>query len=52
MNEIVGLLLMIILWLSISFLLFRSLKGKHKKKPINFRKYLDFFKHWGGDPWN
>ncbi len=41
MNEYVGLFLMLLLWLSISYILFRYLKYKYKKKPFNIRKLID-----------
>ena len=41
MNEYVGLFLMVLLWLSFSYLLFRILKRKYKKKPFDIRKMLD-----------
>ena len=49
MNEYVGLLLMTLLWVSLSYIFFRYLKHKHKKKPINLRKLFEFNKHYGDD---
>tara|TARA_B100001113_G_C20915572_1_gene537714 strand:+ start:480 stop:635 length:156 start_codon:yes stop_codon:yes gene_type:complete len=41
MNEYVGLFLLTLLWLSISFIIFRYVKNKYKKKPFNIKKVLD-----------
>ena len=41
MDEYVGLFLMTLLWLSISYVIFRYVKHKYKKKPFNIRKWLD-----------
>ena len=41
MNEYVGLFLMTLLWLSISYVIFRYVKRKYKKKPFNIKKILD-----------
>ena len=48
MNEYLGLFLMVLLWLSFSYLFFRILKRKYKKKPFNIKKILD--SQWGGWP--
>ena len=48
MDEYVGLFLMTLLWLSISYVIFRYVKHKHKKKPFNIKKILD--RQWGGWP--
>ena len=48
MDEYVGLFLMTLLWLSISYVIFRYVKHKYKKKPFNIKKILD--SQWGGWP--
>jgi len=46
MNEYVGATLMILLWLSFSYLLFRIIKRKYKTKPFNIKKILDKQQRW------
>ena len=41
MNEYVGLFLMVLLWLSLSYLFFRILKRKYKSKPFDIDKAID-----------
>jgi len=41
MNEYVGLFLMVLLWLSLSYLFFRILKRKYKRKPFDIDKAID-----------
>ncbi len=41
MNEYVGLFLMVLLWLSLSYLFFRILKRKFKRKPFDIDKAID-----------
>ena len=40
MNEYVGATLMILLWLSFTYLSFRILKRKYKKKPFDISKLI------------
>ena len=48
MNEYVGATLMILLWLSLSYLFFRILKRKYKKKPFDIGKAIDrMMSGWG-----
>jgi len=46
MNEYVGASLIILLWLSFSYLLFRIIKRKYKKKPFNIKEFLDKQQRW------
>ena len=40
MNEYVGLFLMVLLWLSLSYLFLRVLKRKYKRKPFDIDKAI------------